>query len=469
MRHSLRERLSGAARYRRPAALTALLALTIGIGVACGGDGAAGEATRVVASPAASTPAATPTALIKAARMLPVTPVSIDYLVADPAFEALPGARALFGEYEGGGYQIEVPENWNGDVVYFAHGFRGNPPQLTVGPPPLRDYLIAQGYAWAASSYTRNGYEPGAGARDTLALQPVFERLVGAPRYSYLYGQSMGGHVVTLSLEQFPQAYDGALSECGVVSGHEILDYFVSWGALASYFSGVELYGVTTDPGAFGVALKDRVLPALGPLDDPSDAGKAFASVIKYLSGGPRPFFREGYAANFNFNFVILVNAVGAAGPANAASQNVDARYEIDPGLSVSAETLNREVERISANTSYRDPETYPEFATMTGAIEVPLLTLHGTGDLFVPISLEQSYRRIVDAAGAGDLLVQRAVRRAGHCMFSEEERVRAFEDLVSWVERGAKPAGDDLTASLEDAGLEWTSPLEAGDPGGLQ
>ena len=28
-----------------------------------------------------------------------------------------------FGQYEGGVYKIEIPDNWNGELVLYAHGF----------------------------------------------------------------------------------------------------------------------------------------------------------------------------------------------------------------------------------------------------------------------------------------------------------------------------------------------------------
>ncbi len=81
---------------------------------------------------------------------------------------------------------------------------------------------------------------------------------------------------------------------------------------------------------------------------------------------------------------------------------------------------------------------------------------------------MERSYREKVDAAGAGDLLVQRAIRAGGHCQFSDQELVAAFDDLVRWVEDGAKPAGEDLTGDLMNAGLQFTNPMRPGDPGGV-
>ena len=40
-------------------------------------------------------------------------------------FDALPGATAYWGVHRRAGYRIEVPDDWNGDLVMWAHGFRG--------------------------------------------------------------------------------------------------------------------------------------------------------------------------------------------------------------------------------------------------------------------------------------------------------------------------------------------------------
>jgi len=450
--------------------LALLLVVWAPLAAACGEDG--GDPAPPAAAPtsAATAPAISPTAGTPSDRRAPTqlprrTPIAIDYEIVDPAFDALPGARAIYGEHGGAGYQIEVPDDWNGDVVYFAHGFRGNPPELTVQAPPIRRHLIERGYAWAASSYSANGYEPGIGARDTVALRAVVREQAGEPRREYIYGQSMGGNVATVALEQYPDAFDGAVSECGVLSGNDIFDYFLSWGALASYFSGVPLYDATVNANEIGTLLAGEVVPALGRPTEPKPAGAAFANVIMHLTGGPRPFFGAGFTDNYNLNFAILVNAVGAPGRANAAAQNVDTTYRIDAGFGVDSAQLNREVARVQADWAAVEPEAHPEFADMTGEISVPLLAIHNTGDLFVPISIAQAYGRAVDAAGNGELLVQRAIRRAGHCDFTEAERIAAFDDLVRWVETGARPAGDDLTGSLEEAGLAFTLPLEPDDP----
>lgn len=96
------------------------------------------------------------------------------------------------------------------------------------------------------------------------------------------------------------------------------------------------------------------------------------------------------------------------------------------------------------------------------------LLMLHTTGDVEVHFSSMQVFRGVADAAGNGDLLVQRAIRAAGHCDFTQRERIAALEDLVNWVEHGVKAEREDILRPLQDVGLKFTDPLREGDPGGL-
>ena len=105
-------------------------------------------------------------------------------------------------------------------------------------------------------------------------------------------------------------------------------------------------------------------------------------------------------------------------------------------------------------------------YAERTGRLTVPLMTLHETGDAWVPLSLEQAYRRRTIAAGTDHLLVQRVVRAPSHCGFYGETREQAFDDLVAWIERGVRPQGDDVLASdLSRIGMKWTPVLDVDDP----
>jgi pimeloyl-ACP methyl ester carboxylesterase len=384
-----------------------------------------------------------------------------------PNFDALPGAKASFGTLGQAVYQIEVPDNWNGDLVMYAHGFAGFGTEVSVDPPPraLRQQLIDEGYAWAASSFSENGYTPGIGADDTLALKNYFVQQHGAPKHTYIAGASMGGNVVTLSLENFPQQYDGALAMCGALTGEEEIDYLISWGMLAEYTSGVTL-PIGQGAAKMSQALLVDLPKALGSPDAPTQAGKQFASAIDYLTGGPRPFFAEGFKQQILINLGLLLLDPNRESVVGRAATNVGVTYHVDPALGLTDQQLNDGIQRLAADPDARNATKHPDAVPTTGKITKPLLTIHGTGDLFVPISIETAYRQRVDAAGAGNLLVQRAIRSAGHCQFSDAEYSQAFNDLVSWVKDGKKPAGDNISGDLSDIGKQFTNPIRPGDPG---
>ncbi len=391
-----------------------------------------------------------------------------DYgVVRDPYFEVLGGASAEWGYYPGGAYRIEVPTEWNGGLVLFAHGYRGEGPDIFVSDSPIREHLIANGYAWAASSYRGNSYRPDWGVDDTLALRDLFIERHGAPRWTILHGQSMGGHILVASLEQHADAYQAALSECGVMTGIGEFDYLAAYTAAADYLSGVGLLNAP-DTATFGTLIDEQFLPTMGKPGAYTERGLRFDSVVKYLTGGDLAFREQGLAQFYIRDLSRFGDPVLAppSAPARRALSTRDVTFEIDPGLGVSTAQLNAAVRRFDSAPDARSPGADPVFADFTGKISVPVLSIHDTGDAFVPFKFEQDYRQKTLAAGTGDLLVQRAIRRAGHCNFSAEERNLAFDDLVAWLEHGIQPRGEDvLTADVAHLGVEWTTPLEPDDP----
>jgi len=385
----------------------------------------------------------------------------------DPAFEALSGARAFFGSYAGGIYKIEIPDNWNGELVLVAHGFVTNGgaegSRLRVNAPGIRAHLIEQGFAWAASSYRCNGYVPGIGLEDTMALTELFIRFNNgsAPRRVYLTGTSMGGHVTLLGMHEFPTAFAGGMAMCP--SGPELFDYFTAVGAAAEVITGVTF----RDPSKVGEDVRS-MSTLLGEPPNYTEKGRQLASVEVELSGGPRPFAAQGLRSRFLQNISGAALA-GSQTPSNRAATNAGYHYRIDETFGLSNDKLNAMVRRKPADVSMRDGTgPYDELVPFDGRIERPVLTMHGTGDLFVPIHLEQVLRTAVNAANREQMLVQRVYRIAGHCGFSVPEQSRAFDDLVHWVRDGVRPEGDSVFGDLRDAGRRFTDPLREGDPGGL-
>ncbi len=420
---------------------------------------ASATATTAASNGGGSTPAVVPGRL--------GAPSGGTYTAAAPDFEPLGGAKAVTGSIGAAVYRIEMPDDWNGDLVLYAHGYRGESLQLTVSTPnrALRQQLIDQGYAWAASSYTENGYVPGLGADDTLDLKHEFEKQFGEAERTYLYGESMGGAVIALSLENYADEYDGALAICGAMGGQEEIDYLAAWSLLAEYLTGIKLpLGEGDTPVSAATLFTLR--SALGSPERPTEKGEQFVSAIRLLTGGPRPFFLEGMTEQYIANFAYLLVDPTRKLPVTRAATNEGFIYEIDPDLGLTSAQLDAGVRRIAADPEIRNSENYPDRAPTTAKISDPMLTLHGTGDLFVPITHEIEYLAKAKAAGTDGNLVQRAIRSAGHCQFSAEELTAAWDDLVGWVEDDEKPEGDDLSGDLSDIGKAFTNPLRPGDPG---
>lgn len=368
-------------------------------------------------------------------------------------FDALPDTDTTryWGVHKNAGYRIEVPTSWNGDLVLYCHGYRGYVPELTVSNPSIRQYLIDNGYAWAASSYSTNGYDVKAGVKDTHALAKYFNGLVGKPRRIYIMGHSMGGHITGVAIEQYPKLFDGALPMCGVMGDCELFDYFLDYHVVAQWLTETEVdfpYPLDYETDIIP-EMKEELggaVPPGFPLTLSTD-GQKLRTATKYFSGGDRPFFDLSFMYWGNFLFTVgLDGTLGGIAPGNVMG-NMGAVYQLDddPEISGEEQDLNEQVLRVEPDPQGRHPNGLAHIPPISGNINIPVLSLHTIGDLFVPFLMEQIYAERVAAQGKSDLLVQRAIRDFGHCGFTTAEQESAFEDLVNWVVNDVKPAGDEV------------------------
>ena len=107
---------------------------------------------------------------------------------------------------------------------------------------------------------------------------------------------------------------------------------------------------------------------------------------------------------------------------------------------------LNRAVLRVPVTaTSSADALSPAELPVIHGDPGIPVLSVHGIGDLFVPFSMDQQYDAMMVAHGEGGLFVDRAIREVTHCGYTTSELSSAFSALVSWIHTGKRPAGDDI------------------------
>ena len=388
-----------------------------------------------------------------------------------PRGETQRAAISRSGVLGGASYLIEVPESWQGGLVVFAHGIQRGPGPGAAAAPPIGSHILAGGHAWIASGYRAREYQPHLFIEDLVALREFFLKEIGQPRWTIIYDQSMGGHIVVASLELHPGLYQGGLAECGLVDGIGIADYLMAYTAAAELISGVPILDAP-DREAFARILNERVVPALGMPGAYTARGQQFDSVVKYLMGADQaghdlPLRLQGLRRRYLLNMMHRPRDLeNEPNPGLRAASTTHIRYRIDPGLGLTEDELNARVRRLQPVKDSRSPSANPVYAERTGRLRAPLITLHETGDAWVPLSLEQSYRRRTIAAGTDHLLVQRVMRASSHCGFDGETREQAFDDLVAWVERGVRPVGEDVLApDLSRIGLKWTLRLDPQDP----
>jgi len=387
-----------------------------------------------------------------------------------PLAPATVGGRpttVLQGMHTHAAYTVEVPPNWNGQLAMWAHGFHGQGRVLKVDTPGfgLRQQLLDQGYAWAASSYYDNGYDVRAGVISTHELAALFPRLVERPRRVFIAGASMGGHIIGRSLEQYPGFYAGALPMCGALGDHELFDFFLDYQLVAQDLAGVRAY---PPPPDYETAVVPRIEQALGVAgltpggpDALAERGAELQTIVTNRSGGPRPGADAAFAYwhRFLFGLGAPPEGSGLAADPNQVATNVGTRYRPSSPVDV-----NASVQRVPpANPLARFLPTLTEIPQVFGVPSAPVLSLHGLGDEYVPFSMEQVYAGDVARHGRTAMLAQRAIRTVNHCEFDAREAGSAWHALVAWVETGRRPAADVVddpaTVAAPDYGCRFSDP----------
>ena len=72
------------------------------------------------------------------------------------------------------------------------------------------------------------------------------------------------------------------------------------------------------------------------------------------------------------------------------------------------------------------------KYYTPTGRLTVPVQTLHSDRDPVVPAWHENAYAQLVVDEGASDLLEQTTISAYGHCAFTPQQVLTAFDQLIA-------------------------------------
>jgi pimeloyl-ACP methyl ester carboxylesterase len=381
------------------------------------------------------------------------------------------GTNVLQGTLPGGAsYIISVPSNWNGTLVLYSHGYvfpgLSNPAQ-DAGDPLTRGALLQQGYALAGSSYSKAGWALQQAFHDQIALLNFFDATCGNPSRTIAWGHSLGGIITAGLVQLFPGRFAGALPMCGVLAGgvgtwNQALDSAFAFNTLLAgnklsivhisnpalaFIQAESILGAAqlTAQGRARIALTAALTDIPGWFDSasPEPASKDF--ITQELNQ-----FRWESQVDFNFAFFARPELEARAGGNPSWNTGVNYRKQLE----LSAESsevvalykqagldLNKDLGTLaSAPRITADPQAVnylSSYIIFNGNLNIPVLTMHTTGDGLVVNQDEQAYASVVRAEGNNSLLRQIFVHRAGHCAFTPAETVTAFQTLIQRLDTG--------------------------------
>jgi hypothetical protein len=350
-------------------------------------------------------------------------------------------------------FVIRLPDRWNGGLV--VAGTPGNREQY-ANDRAIADSVLSRGYAYAATdkgntglAFYRDGNTPGdavAEWNDRLTQLTRAARTTVARRYhrppsrTLVTGMSNGGYLVRWQLENHPELYDGGVDWEGTLwrsDGPTLLDFLPK--ALRHY----PVYAA----GGAGAREAQEALHAAG-----FPAGSEFLwpyhhQVYWDLT---QRIYREELDPGFD-------GATEAGTPyCTTGTPACDADYD----YTARPEEVRQAVARIA----------------LTGRIGKPLITLHGTLDVLLPISQDSDvYARMVRDNGRGGLYRYYRIEGGTHTdaladLFPDRLRPlapcyrTAFTALERWLGTGrrppasltvALPTGADVSASANDCSLD--------------
>lgn len=427
------------------------------------------------------------------------------------------------GELGGAKYAIKLPKKWNGTLLLYSHGYRfaqPGPPsfdpvstaaQVTStdtdgsGSDPLSTKLLAQGYALAGSSYKSNGWAVADGVAADEALHARFAKLVGKPKRTYVWGDSLGGLITEIVAERNPDWVDGAAPMCGAVAGPNLnldLALDVAFAIKTLIDPALTLTGFASDDEA-NAQWKQAAAALTKAAADTAGGGTAkvlFIAALVDAANKTQTYDGANTTSQVKATVESLLTALayGTAGrydieqrvsgdPSDNSKTDYTSRIsaseakfvELVGGKPTQYEAALQAAPRVTADAAART--AFEKLGDTTGNIRVPTLTMHTEFDPLVLVQNESVLSGRAAQHHASGSLVQLYVAPpatysestgapygAGHCVFSDAQRVGLIATLDSWVRNQTYPVPSGV-ASRFGAGLDPTftaGPWPAGSAG---
>ncbi|HZT39921.1 MAG TPA: alpha/beta fold hydrolase [Bryobacteraceae bacterium] len=341
--------------------------------------------------------------------------------------------RTELGEINGARFRIDIPEQWNGGLVIYCHGYSPKPVTYEQQKlAPLLAVFTDQGYAVAQSGYAKGGWAIQEAVVDTENLRRYFIHKYGPVKETFITGHSMGGFLTMMLMESSPTVYDAGLPLCGPLAAP---NYFMARAFDSRVVFDYYFPNLLPNPSKSGSDLqsdKETQSKILEALDSAPDK----AAVLRRLNG-----------ANIKNNkdlagVISFISSMLRELQQRAGGNPFDNRNTIYSGTP-DDNALNAGVKRYAA-----DPKAASylrEYYTPTGRIEKPMLAVHTSYDPLVPAWIPTVYQSLVEQSGAAPLFVQQYVPHDGHCAILPNEVARAFSELREWKSSGVRPAGGEL------------------------
>jgi pimeloyl-ACP methyl ester carboxylesterase len=367
------------------------------------------------------------------------------WAVAVATAPSISRAREIEGQNAGGAYyRISVPDNWNGDLVIWNHGFSLSEPSPRPDLGPLVDVQLLEGYAVAASSFRLNGWALFKSTADLRQLMQVFTTEFGKPEKIILYGASLGGAVTAAALEQgIPGNVAGALTYCGAMAGSRnwdvALDLRLLYDLVCEGMPGGEIPG-----GAKGLPKNSAWTD-----DDIEDAVNACTGVNEpsFLRTGRQKKNLKTILNLAKIPRAFLVQDMLFATEAMADLVHDPRKLRSKPG------TGNQKVvygdAYVDANIRRVKPKPPKQKKlarnfTPKGDINgAKIVSMHTSKDGLVLVENQSIYAQVVPPQNLTTVIARESV--ATHCVFTPGEILAGWEALRDWIATGDQPSARDI------------------------
>jgi len=402
------------------------------------------------------------------------------------------GPRTFTGSIGAAAYDIEIPSGWNGTLFLYSHGYvpPGGPKFAAASPSvDATAWLLSHHYAIAGSSYSATGWALPDAFTDQIALLDHFEQQVGKAKRVIAWGTSLGGMVTAGLIQLYPDRFAAAMPICGVLSGgiatwNLELDAAYAFRTLFAPTSNLQLTHITDPAANLQLALSIFNEAAATPV---GRARIALVAALIDLPGWFDPRVPEPAATDFaareaaqaqweslvDFTFAFRYRADLEQRAGGNPSWNTGVDYSHQLSISVDRDEVNAlygaagldlqsDLHALDAGARIAaDPAAagyLDRNVSFDGQLNIPVLTMHTTGDGLVIPPNESAYAAAVGAAGDSAMLRQTFVDRAGHCAFTEAETVAALQVLLKrldtgrWDEAALQPAALNASAQAQGA-----------------